>query len=563
MTIRCQILAAILLWPLHQAACAAEPLQKKVFIIGMDGTRLDALAVARTPNINALKAGGCFSDQAVTHPVTHSAACWSSFFTGVWGDKHGVNDPGNSFAGNQFTNFPNFMQRLERVNSNWNTVAFTRWADVRNTLGGVDAVTNYSSDAALTTATCRLLTNGNPDVFFTILLDVDSTGHSSGWGASVSNYVLAIETADGRIGQMMSALTNRATYAQEDWLVILLSDHGMHDSTLENSRMTFHLVWGRAAARGTIWPSPSIVDLSATILTHMGVPIDPAWNLDARLDGLPLPPPRYGTNLIFNGDAEANSGTNNYGAGTNNAGLLNITPNRGIAWWFDPGPMTLGRYGANPNFPDAASPGPNPRGNNFFLGGLGTTSVISQTIDLSALAADIDDPGVDYVLSGWLGGRGTQAAVAQFIARFLADTGVPLATNRLGPVTATDRAGVTGLLERSATSQLPAGTRLVEFTLLAQSSAVTNDACADNFSFVLTPRVDPPFSMLSCTPTNGVCRVEFQTRTNRLYWLERSMSLDAWATVGATVLGSGAPLALVDPNPPSGRAFYRICCQRP
>jgi hypothetical protein len=563
MKIRCHLLVAGLLWPLLQAASAAEPLQKKVLIIGVDGTRLDALAVARTPNINALKAGGGFSDRALTHPVTHSAACWSSFFTGVWGDKHAVNDPGNSFAGNQFTNFPNFLRRLERVNSNWNTVAFTRWADVRNVLGGVDAVTNYSSDAALTTATCRLLTNGNPDVFFTILLDVDSTGHSSGWGASASNYVLAIETADGRVGRIMSALTNRPSYTQEDWLVILLSDHGMHDSTLENSRMTFHLVWGRSAARGTIWPSPSIVDLSATVLAHMGVAIDPAWNLDARPDGLPLVPPGYGTNVVLNGDAEWNSGTNSYGSGTNNEGLLNVTPNRGIAWWFDPGPMTLGRYGTHPSFPAAASPGPPQRGSNFFLGGLGTSSVISQTRDLSALAADIDDPGVDYVLSGWLGGRGALPAAAQFTARFLSETGTPLGTNRIGPVTATDRAGVTGLLERSATGRLPAGTRLVEFTLSAQASSVTNDASTDNLSFVLSPRADPPFRIVNCALVDSLWRVEFASRTNRLYTLETSASLTDWQVVGTAVSGNGATLALSDPNPPAGRAFYRIRCQRP
>lgn len=562
MKIRCQFIAAAMLCSVLQGGFAAEQPQKKVLIIGVDGTRLDALAVARTPNLNALKAGGCFSDRALTHPVTHSAACWSSFFTGVWGDKHGVNDPGNSFAGNQFTNFPNFLRRLEGVNSNWYTVAFTRWADVRNVLDGADAVTNFASDAALTTATCRLLTNGNPDVFFTILLDVDSEGHNSGWGASVTNYVLAIETADGRIGQIMNALTNRATYAQEDWLVLVLSDHGMHDSTLENSRMTFHLVWGRAAARGTIWPSPSMVDLSATVLTHMGVAIDPAWNLDARIEGLPLPLPRYGTNLIFNGDAESNSGTNNYGATTNNAGLLSVTPNRGIAWWYDPGPMTLGRYGTHTNFPDAASPGPNPRGSNFFLGGLGRDSVISQTIDLSALAADMDDPGVDYALSGWLGGRAALSAAAQFTARFLSGAGAPLGTNRLGPVTAADRAGTTGLLERSASGRVPAGTRLVEFVLSAEADSVTNDASADNLSFVLTPRADPPFNVLSYALTNGAWRVEFASRTNRLYALERSPNLDTWETVAATVPGSGAPMALSDTKPLPGQAFYRVRCQR-
>jgi predicted AlkP superfamily phosphohydrolase/phosphomutase len=92
--------------PFVQANLGGEELRRKVLIVGVDGTRIDALNVARTPNLNALKAGGCFSDRAVTHPVTHSAACWSSFFTGVWGDKHGVNDPGNSFAGNQFARSP-------------------------------------------------------------------------------------------------------------------------------------------------------------------------------------------------------------------------------------------------------------------------------------------------------------------------------------------------------------------------------------------------------------------------------------------------------------------------
>ncbi len=80
---------------------------------------------------------------------------------------------------------------------------------------------------------------------------------------------------------------------------------------------------------------------------------------------------------------------------------------------------------------------------------------------------------------------------------------------------------------------------------------------------MLTPRDDPPFSILNCSFTNGGWRVEFETRTNRLYSLERSAGLDAWETVGATVLGSGAALALVDPNPPPGQAFYRVRCQRP
>src|SRR5262245_64502813 len=104
----------------------ASALTNKVLIIGMDGTMPSALAVARTPNLDALKSNGCYSTRVVSHPVTHSAASWSSMFTGVWGDKHGVNDPGNSFAGNQFTNYPSFFRHLEAANSNLNTLAFAR-----------------------------------------------------------------------------------------------------------------------------------------------------------------------------------------------------------------------------------------------------------------------------------------------------------------------------------------------------------------------------------------------------------------------------------------------------
>lgn len=53
------------------------------------------------------------------------------------------------------------------------------------------------------------------------------------------------------------------------------------------------------------------------------------------------------------------------------------------------------------------------------------------------------------------------------------------------------------------------------------------------------------------------------SRTNRLHMLEASASLTDWQVVGTAVSGNGATLALSDPNPPAGRVFYRIRCQRP
>jgi hypothetical protein len=526
-------------------------LTNKVLIIGIDGTMPSAMAVARTPNLDGLKSNGCHSVRVITHPVTHSAACWSSMFTGVWGDKHGVNDPGNSFAGNRFTNYPSFYQRIEAANSNLNTLAFARWAPMLTAVPEADVKLSFDSDAAVTDETCRRLTNSNPDVFWMLLLDVDSAGHSYGWGPTVSNYVRAIETADDRVGQIIYALTHRVTYASEDWLVIVQTDHGEHDHLdPERSRIVFSIYSGPSAARGVIWPSPGIVDVCATVLTHMDVPIDPAWNLDARVAGLPLPPTGYGTNLLFNGDAEGNSGTNNY------------STNRGVAWWFDLSSTTLGKYGSNPDFPSPASPGPANRGVNFFLGGT-TNSWISQRIDLSSIAADVNDPGVDYLLAGWFGGTSAQGDLAALTAKFFDATNFMLGSTAIGDVTATDRGGVTGLLARSTNGTLPGGTCFVEFILTNHVAVGMNGASADNLSFVLARKAEPPFGITGFGATAEAWQVEILTATNRLYILERSENLEAWVQLTPAVFGTGATAILTDTNPPAGQAFYRVARGRP
>lgn len=524
--------------------CAAPT--NKVLIIGIDGTMPSALAVARTPNLDALKSNGCYSVRVVSHPVTHSAASWSSMFTGVWGDKHGVNDPGNSFAGNQFSNYPSFFKRIEAANSNLNSLAFARWSPMLTAVPEADVKLSFASDVAVTDETCRQLTNANPDVFWMLLLGVDDAGHASGWGPTVSNYVRAIEIADGRVGQIIGALTNRATYSNENWLVIATTDHGEHDHPdPERSRITWVINSGPSAARGVIWPSPSIVDICATVLTHMGVPIHPAWNLDARVEGLPLASTRYGTNLIFNGDAESNSGTNNY------------TPNRGIAWWFDIASTSLGIYGANTNFPSALSPGPTNRGPRFFIGGT-TNGSILQRIDISDLVDDVDGAGVDFQLSGWFGGAGAQGDSAALSARFLNSTAAVLGSNGVGNVTASDRGNVTGLLLRSTNGTLPTGTRFVEFVLTNRLVTGSNDASADNLSFVLTPKPDPSFRILSHGATTNGWRIEFSSTTNRVYVLQRSETLQMWADVTAPVPGNGNPMTLVDTSISFGQAFYRV-----
>ena len=173
----------------------------------------------------------------------------------------------------------------------------------------------------------------------------------------------------------------------------------------------------------------------------------------------------------------------------------NYTPNRGIAWWFDIASTTLGIYGANTNFPSDTGAGPIARGRNFFLGGT-TNGSILQRIDISDIAADVDDPGVDYTLTGWFGGAGSQGDAAMLSAQFLNASGSVIGSNAVGNVTAADRGGTTGLMSRSTNGLVPTGTRFVEFSLTNRVVTGMNDASADNLSFILAAKPDPEFFIL-------------------------------------------------------------------
>lgn len=77
----------------------------------------------------------------------------------------------------------------------------------------------------------------------------------------------------------------------------------------------------------------------------------------------------------------------------------------------------------------------------------------------------------------------------------------------------------------------------------------------DNFSVSITSA--PPPNLALCA-MNDVWQVQFLSRTNRLYTLERSADFRSWTVVSPTTPGSGTSLALRDSAVPAGRAFYRV-----
>lgn len=145
------------------------------------------------------------------------------------------------------------------------------------------------------------------------------------------------------------------------------------------------------------------------------------------------------------------------------------------------------------NFPNASSPGPLDRGNNmFFGGGERSGSSASQSIDMLAFAALIDQGWAGFDLSGWLGGYQDNADSAVLHAAFLDAQGAILGGVSLVAPTPAERNNVTGLFLRETDGLLPVGTRRVDIVLnMNYVRGRTNDGYADNLLFAVNAIPEP------------------------------------------------------------------------
>jgi len=144
-------------------------------------------------------------------------------------------------------------------------------------------------------------------------------------------------------------------------------------------------------------------------------------------------------------------------------------------------------------FPRSAPPG---AGDQFFGGGNVATSSLTQTVDLSGAAGEIDNGTVPYTLRGDLGGYLLDPSRATVSVSFLDANQGWLASDQIGPVTALDRWLQTGLQQRETSGTIPEGTRsakvVVTFTDCNPVLGNYNNAYADNLSFTVGANLPAP-----------------------------------------------------------------------
>jgi hypothetical protein len=295
---------------------ASQP--RKVLIIGIDGLRTDALQQANTPFLDALIASGFYTYESWHEGITVSGPSWSTIMCGVEFPKHGVTS--NSYSGSNYNNYPYFTKRAKECLPDLYQVQVVQWAPMSDNVYN-DAwdqkikVCDGCGDNSVAAANTQLQ-NPDLDVLFVYFDECDLTGHSTGFSPLNPAYINAIQTVDGHIGNIMNALQSRPTYAEEDWIVLITTDHGGIGTGHGGNTPTERKIWWIGSGNNPVsnqltnvvdpgsyvmgnrdsvvaLNNPSQADIAVTALDHLfrGTncdPFNPTWNLDGQswLDSL-------------------------------------------------------------------------------------------------------------------------------------------------------------------------------------------------------------------------------------------------------------------------------------
>lgn len=188
----------------------------------------------------------------------------------------------------------------------------------------------------------------------------------------------------------------------------------------------------------------------------------------------PTPTPTGG-NLIVNGNAESSTCTTDWHAVTTIPGWTVTKGSPSVLCY------TIGSF---------ATPSQGEGGKAFLADGPYGDSSIAQMVDVSTAAVQIDGGKVTYTLSGWLGGWGTLTGDAKVTARYLNAQGKTLSTAVLSGDTPAARGRQNAFLAKSATGNVPIGTRSIAVTVdFTRDPSSYNQGYADNLSLVLSTPV--------------------------------------------------------------------------
>lgn len=238
---------------------------KKAIFLGYDGFRADGLENIRDMDNSAIMAvremGGLYHTfsggiSGVNEQATSTAPSWMAMLTGGWADYNGIND--NNQMKNDAKTF------LTKIAETGRSASFTTsWREHTKLSYRPDIVyaienglpveyTHQVDDAATYYQILKYTAKPegvqktaaeDPDVIFFTFEHTDHAGHDTGFGNQNEEYISACKEADSWGYEILKTIEARSTYATEDWLIIISTDHGgtetSHGGQTPFERMTW------------------------------------------------------------------------------------------------------------------------------------------------------------------------------------------------------------------------------------------------------------------------------------------------------------------------------------
>lgn len=239
--------------------------EKKAIVIGYDGCRADALTLAQGKDsgirkmldngasLNLVYCGGVNYPEINTQD-TSTAPGWCSILTGEWADKTGI-------TGNGITKSMEYKTLLTSLTeekvidsasfvTSWNghfstdnaTYNLEKAYCEENSLD-VSFNLCISDTNSANTVIKNLQEDDCSDFIFAIYEGTDHAGHAFGFSTNNPIYQVGFRINDVLAYRTLNAIEERETYATEDWLIIITSDHGGfgtgHGDESIQERMTF------------------------------------------------------------------------------------------------------------------------------------------------------------------------------------------------------------------------------------------------------------------------------------------------------------------------------------
>ncbi len=317
----------------------AQPKTKKAVYIIIDGIPADVVEKLNPVHMNEIAKAGGYAHAMVggekdgySQTPTISAVGYNSILTGTWVNKHNVCD--NDIKDPNY-NYKSIFRILKEDYPEKKIGIFSSWTDNRTRLVGdglaatgnihfdyafdgleLDTV-NYPQDAervfmhkmdakVAETAASTIKTDA-PDLSWVYLEYTDDMGHKYG---DSPQFYKAVKYADDYVGQVWQAIQYREKNFNEDWLIIITTDHGRTAKTGkghggQSDRERAGWIFTNAKNLNGYFKNnhASIVDIFPTISRFMNlqIPLETA----RELDGVPL----IGELSLTNAAAQYKNGT--------------------------------------------------------------------------------------------------------------------------------------------------------------------------------------------------------------------------------------------------------------